>query len=201
MISRLFISVLFAGILNSGFSQVQWQLNRDEDGIKIYTGKGTSSKFKEIKVEANFAGTLQKLMNILVNVNQTKGWVYGTKDSYIIKKINANEILYYSETALPWPVSNRDIPIRMVLNPDQKNNSLKVFASGIPDAIPEKKGIVRIPYFNAYWDVKSDGKNRLNITYVLKMDPGGSVPAGVTNMFVSKGPFETFKNLAERLRQ
>lgn len=198
---RLFISVLLLGVLNSAFSQVQWELNRDEDGIRIYTGKGASSKYKEIKVEATLTGTIQKLMSILVGVNHTKGWVYGTKDSYIIKKVSANEILYYSETALPWPVSNRDIPIKMVLNPDTKNNSLKVVASGIPGAIPEKKGIVRIPYFNAYWDVKSDGRNRLNIIYILKMDPGGSIPAGVTNIFVSKGPFETFKNLSQKLRQ
>ncbi|GEO08138.1 START domain-containing protein [Segetibacter aerophilus] len=201
MIVRLLISVCFIGILNTAFSQVEWELNKDKNGIKIYTAKESTSKYKDIKVEAVFQGTIQKLMTILLNVGNTKGWVYGTKDSYVIKKIGPNEILYYSETALPWPVSNRDVPIKMVLNPDVKNNSLKVSAAGIPNAIPEKKGIVRIPYFNASWDVKSDGKNKLNITYILKMDPGGSVPAGVTNMFVSKGPFETFNNLSEMLKK
>lgn len=201
MILKLFISVLLTTIISSAFSQVQWELSREQNGIKIFTSKGASSKYKEIKVEATFAGTIQKLTNILLNVGNTKGWVYGTKDSYVIKKISPNEILYYSETALPWPVSNRDIPIKMSVNPDMRNNTLKVAASGIPNAIPEKKGIVRIPYFNATWDVKSDGKNRLSVVYILKMDPGGSVPAGVTNMFVSKGPFETFSNLSEMMRK
>lgn len=201
MIVRLFISVFFIGIMHSAFSQGQWELSRDQNGIKIFTGKGGSSKFKEIKVEATFPGTIQKLTNILLNVGNTKGWVYGTKDSYVIRRISANEILYYSETALPWPVSNRDIPIKMIVSPDVKNNTLKVAAAGIPNAIPEKKGIVRIPYFNATWDVKSDGKNKLDVVYILKMDPGGSVPAGVTNMFVSKGPFETFSNLSEMMRK
>lgn len=197
---RFYFLVLFVAIANISYSQTNWELTKDQNGIKIYTAKDPSSKFKSLKVEATFQGTLQKLVNILMNVDQTKGWVYGTKDSYIIKKISPAEILYYSETALPWPVSNRDVPIKMQLNLDQKNNSLRVNANGIPNAIPEKKGIVRIPYFNALWDVKSDGKNRLNITYVLKMDPGGSVPAGVTNMFISKGPYETFNNLAGLLK-
>ncbi|MDQ6812519.1 MAG: START domain-containing protein [Bacteroidota bacterium] len=201
MFRKISISVFFITILHTGFSQLQWQLSKDQNGIKVYTAKEASSKFKEIKVEATLEGTIQKLENILINVGKTKGWVYGTKDSYIIKKISPNEILYYSETSLPWPVSNRDIPIKMVLTPDARNNTLKVVATGIPDAIPEKKGIVRLPYFNATWDVKSEGKNKLNITYLLKMDPGGSVPAGVTNLFVSKGPFETFNNLSELLKQ
>jgi len=192
--------LLLALFLNTAFTQVQWELTKDDNGIKVYTAKDPSSKFKDIKVEAAFAGTIQKLMTILVNVGNTKNWVYGTKDSYVIKKISPNEILYYSETALPWPVSNRDIPIRMLLNLDQKNNFLKVTASGEPNAMPAKKGIVRIPFFNASWDVKSDGKNKLNIVYTLKMDPGGSVPAGVTNMFISKGPYETFNNLGQLLK-
>ncbi|HSU49682.1 MAG TPA: START domain-containing protein [Segetibacter sp.] len=199
MIARIFVSIFFVGIINTAFCQ-QWELTKEKDGIKVYTSKDNTSKFKDIKVEASFPGTISKLAEILINVGKTKGWVYGTKESYVIKKISDNEILYYSETALPWPVSNRDIPIKMQLKEDTKNNTLKVYASGIPNALPEKKGIVRIPYFNAFWDVKLDAKNKLNITYILRMDPGGSVPASVTNMFVSKGPFETFNNLSEMLK-
>jgi hypothetical protein len=200
MVARIFMSVVFVAMINAAFSQVAWELTKEKEGIKVYTAKDPTSKFKEIKVEASFPGTIEKLTDILINVGKTKGWVYGTKDCYVIKKINDKEILYYSETSLPWPVSNRDIPIRMQLKEDTKNNTLKVYAVGIPNAIPEKKGIVRIPYFNAFWDVKSEGRNKLNITYLLKMDPGGSVPASVTNMFVSKGPFQTFTNLSELLK-
>jgi hypothetical protein len=200
MVARLFMLLFSVGLMNTAFSQVAWDLQKEKNGIKVYTSKENDSKFKDIKVEASLAGTVSKLIGILSNVGKTTGWVYGTKESYLIKKINDNEILYYSQTALPWPVSNRDIPIKMQLKEDTKSNSLKVYASGIPNAIPEKKGIVRIPFFNAFWDVKSEGKNRINITYILRMDPGGSVPSSVTNMFVSKGPFETFSNLSELLK-
>lgn len=198
--ARIFLSLFLLTTFSAAFSQVEWELTKEKNGIKVYTAKEATSKFKDIKVEAVVAGTIQKLVNILLDVSNTKNWVYGTKNSYLIKRINANEILYYSETALPWPVNNRDIPIKMQLNVDGKNNTLKVFASGIPNAIPEKKGIVRIPYFNALWDVKYDSRKRLIISYILKMDPGGSVPAGVTNMFITKGPYETFNNLSEMLK-
>src|SRR4051794_28911684 len=96
---KLFISVFFLAILQQASAQVDWELTKELNGIKVYTAKDPSSKFKDIKVEAVFSGTIQKLVDILVNVGRTKTWVYGTKDSYLIKKINPNEILYYSETA------------------------------------------------------------------------------------------------------
>jgi hypothetical protein len=108
--------------------------------------------------------------------------------------------LSYTETAVPWPASNRDIPINMQLNHDAKNNTLKVVARGIPNAIPVKKGIVRIPFLNSTWNVKFDGKSKLYINYFLEMDPGGTVPAWITNLFVAKGPYETFSKLSEVLQ-
>lgn len=196
---KAFLSVFLIIFVSSAFSQAEWELTKEKNGIKVFTAKDGGLKFKAIKVEAVLPGTIATLVSILMNVADTKNWVYGTKESFLIKKIASNEILYYSETALPWPVSNRDVPIKMQLHHDTKNNTLKVYASGIPNAVPEKKGVVRIPYFNAVWDVKNVG-NSLAITYILRMDPGGSMPASVTNLFVSKGPYETFYNLSERLK-
>lgn len=117
-----------------------------------------------------------------------------------MKQINANEVLYYSETALPWPISNRDIPVRMRLNLNVENNTLTVVAFGEPNSFPLQKGIVRIQYFSTSWNVKYEGKNKIRIIYYLKMDPSGNVPAHVTNMFITKGPYETFTNLAKLLK-
>lgn len=190
--------LLFCGYVS--FSQTAWELTKEKNGIKVYTANEPSSKYKSIKVEAVFDGTLQKLVNILKDVKNNKDWVYSTRQSYVIKEINANEILYYSETALPWPVNNRDIPVRLRLNLNSANNTLKVTASGEPNAIPVQRGIVRIQSFRAAWDVKYAGKNKISITYYLRMDPSGNAPANVTNMFITKGPYETFDKLSKLLK-
>ncbi len=184
----------------ASFPQTAWELTKEKNGIKVYTANEASSKFKSVKVEAVLTGTLQKLVKILRDVKKNKEWVYNTKQSYLIKEINANEILYYSETALPWPVNNRDIPVRLRLIINTANNTLKVSASGEPNALPVQKGIVRILYFRSTWDVKYDGKNKISIIYYLKIDPSGNVPASVTNLFITKGPYETFENLSKLLK-
>ena len=182
-------------------AQEEWKLNRNENGIKVYTTSGEDSKFKRIKVEATFSGSIDKLMAILLDVTNNKQWVYHTRNSHLIQLINPHEVLYYAETSLPWPLSNRDVAIRMSLLPDSIDHTLIVTATGEPDAVPENKGLVRIPYFNARWEVRKINENEIGITYYLTVNPGGSISAGISNMFVTKGPFETFNNLAGLLRR
>jgi hypothetical protein len=181
-------------------SQTQWELEKDKNGIKVYTAKNGFSKYKLVKVEAVLTGTLENLVTIITDVDNTKNWVYGAKRSYLLKKTTPTDLIYYNETSLPWPLSNRDVIIRMQLNPDVKNNSLKVTEVAVPDAGTTNKGIVRIRYLTANWDIQSEKENQLKISYEVSIDAGGSLPAAVTNMFIAKGPYETFKKLGEMLK-
>jgi len=182
-------------------AQEEWKLNRDENNIKVYTASGENSKFKRIKVEANMTGTIDKLMAILLDVANNKQWVYHTRSSHLVQLVNSHEVVYYAETSLPWPFSNRDVAIRMSFAPDTINHTLIVTATGEPDAVPLNKGLVRIPYFSARWEVTKINENEIGIIYYLTVNPGGSISPGISNMFVTKGPFETFNNLAELLRK
>ena len=198
MFRILFILSLFVSFQSA--AQTTWELAKDKNNIKVYTRKDATSRFKSIKVDATLTGTMDKLLKVLMDANSNKEWVYNTNTSYVIKKNTPFDVISYTETNVPWPASNRDVPLHMTLLQDVKNNSLKVTAKGVPDAIPCKKDIVRIPYFNSWWDVKYDGKNKLHISYFLEMDPGGSVPAWLVNMFIARGPYETFYGLSKMMK-
>jgi hypothetical protein len=202
-VQSLYISVYTFLIVLSieGEKQSRWQLAKEKDGIKVYTKKEESSSFKSIKVEASFQGSWEKLANILIDVKFQKQWVYRTKNSYLLKKISNNEVLYYTETSLPWPVNNRYAVVRMKISYDSVNKVGRVVSRDEPDMQPAKNGLVRIKYYNATWEVKALEKNKLDITYYLEVHPGGSVPASVVNLFISSGPYTTFSNLAALLKK
>jgi len=181
-------------------SQDEWTLKRDEDGIKVFTAPNGSSGFKKIKVEASFPGSIEKLKAILLDVAHNKDWVYHTRESRLVEKISDNELLYYAQTSLPWPFSNRDIVIRMRFQPDSSGKNMLVTQVGEPNITAVNNGIVRISELNATWEVKEDPANHVNITYYLNVNPAGSISSGVSNMFVTKGPFNTFSNLAQLLK-
>ena len=41
----------------------------------------------------------------------------------------------------------------------------------------------------------------ISIVYIFEVEPGGSLPAWVVNMFADKGPYETFKKLSDMLKR
>lgn len=197
---QILLTLLFFNI-NVSFAQPNWQLSRNENGIKVFTAKEVGAKFKSIKVEAIMDGSIEKLLAILMNVDNNKNWVYKAKKSYLVKEINSKQLIYYAETDMPSPLSNRDVVIHMNFMPEIASGRLIIKAQGVLDVVPKKEDIVRIPYFNAEWSVKYNSDNKLDITYFLKADPGGHIPAFIANMFITKGPYETFYNLSQLLKK
>ena len=197
--AALLICVSFNSLLL--FAQDDWNLSKESEGIKVYTKKLSNSKFKSVKVECIIEGTIDKLVAILNNVDGNTKWVYKTKRTNSVRRVSNNEFIYYAETILPWPLSNRDVVINMLFSRDEAAKTLTVKATGLPGEVEKKDGIVRLAYFDGLWTVNQIDANHITILYLLTVDPGGSVPAWAYNMFVAKGPYNTFSNLAALLKK
>jgi hypothetical protein len=89
----------------------------------------------------------------------------------------------------------------MHIDLDTAQRFLKIKATGEPTAAPEVSGKVRIQKFDGDWNVKYDGGNRISIVYVLQVNPGGNISPAISNLFLTKGPFETFNNLSRLLKK
>ncbi len=181
--------------------QYNWKLSKNEGGIKVYLSEVKHSKFKNIKVECTLEGSYDKLMAILNDVTNQKNWVYNNISSSILQRISSNEFYYYSKTYLPWPMTNRDAVIHLKMNKDSLNRFLTISAVSVPGYAVEKKGLVRVPRSHVSWYVTMPSAKTISIVYIFDAEPGGSLPAWVVNMFTDKGPYESFKKLAELLRR
>jgi len=146
-------------------------------------------------------GTYDKLIAVLNDVPRQKEWVYNSKTSYILKKNSPYDLYYYSETSIPWPMSNRDAVVHLTMTRDSLNRFLKISAIGVPDYIPEKSGKVRVPRSVINWYVTMPAPTSISIVYTFEAEPGGSLPAWLVNMFADKGPYESFKKLSEILKK
>jgi hypothetical protein len=180
-------------------AQPSWKLVRDKNGIHVYTASIETLKFKSIRVQTVLEGTIPKLMQILGDVSKHPEWVYKAKSATFVKQLSPYEFIYYTETILPWPASNRDAIIHLTMVPDTALHSLNITAFSEPDLLEKKEGLVRIPYTNAKWHV-TELNNQITIDYVFEVDPGGDLPAWLVNMLADKGPFESFYKLKMKLK-
>lgn len=201
--NRITLLLLILGTLlgSTGFGQTRWSLVRDNDWIKVYETEMDRSNFKRIKVECTVEGNYDKLLQVLNNVHNHKTWIYNTKNAYIVNRVNLNEYYYYTETTLPWPLQNRDAVVHIKFNRDSLDRFLKIMAVGEPDYLPVCRGKIRVPRSANTWTVTMPVPNMLYIVYVFEADPGGSLPAWLVNAFVDKGPYESFRKLAEQLKK
>ena len=46
-----------------------------------------------------------------------------------------------------------------------------------------------------YWEVQELPKNKIFVTFSMQIDPGGSIPSWLANMFVDDSPYNTLLNL------
>ena len=193
VVGGMVITMLCLAAFN-GDAQVAWQLKKDEEGIKVYTGNTPNSCFKSIKVECVVHATLSQLAAALLDVARQSEWVYCNKTTHVIRRIASNELLYYAELEVPWPCTDRDYVSHIVMT-QPLPSSLVIDANTEPKSEPEVSGVVRVQKSHAHWEVTSISKDQQKIQYTVMFDPAGALPAWLVNMFVTKGPLITFHNL------
>lgn len=191
------------GILCFGscFSQTEWSLKKDKDGIKVYTGKLTDSKFNAIRVTCKLKGNLSSLASVLLQPELQPEWVIATKTSKLLKRLANNHIYYYNIATIPWPFENRDMVIDLFIRQDSLSKKMTIYANAIDKIMPPVNGLARIPFSQAIWEVTPIAANEIQVDYILKINPGGGIPPWVVNMFIAKAPFESFHNLSRFIQE
>ena len=176
-----------------------WNLQKDKDGIKISSRKSTTSVFNDIRVELDLPGNTDQLSAILLDVAKYKEWSYATKKSVLIKQLSPGKLIYYTEIEVPWPATNRYFYASFELKQNAADHSVQVVASNLPDFEPATKDLVKVPFTKGVWNITQKTKNSIHVDYILELNPGGSLPAWVLNLFSTKGPLETFENIKKMM--
>lgn len=197
----LFISLLLVLGLNSAFAQNDWKLSTEKDGIKVYTSMVPDSKIKAIKVECDLNATSSQLVALVMDVTTAPNWVYHVKSAKLVKQVSPAELYYYSEVSLPWPAQNRDFVAHLIVSQDPGTKVVTIDGPAVPGFVPIKKGIVRIDNSIGKWVISPAGADQIHVEYSIHVDPGGSLPSWLVNIFATDAPMQIFKSLKTQLQK
>ncbi len=190
-------SILALAAFYTGLAQ-DWQLKKTGKNLEVFTADVAHSAYKSVKVVCTVQATFSQVVAVLFDLDRQKDWVFNDKSSTLLKQVKENEMIYYSEVSVPWPGNNRDFIAHLTVT-QLSPSVVTIDSHAEPDYIPERAGLVRITSSTSKWTMTAMGNNQIKINYVIQFDPGGSVPAWVINMFVTKGPYETFSKLQQRV--
>lgn len=176
-----------------------WSLKKDQDSIQVYTAHAEGSKFKRIRADFTIRTNREKLFEKLLNADQYVEWQYNTLQSRVLEKISSREILYYNEVDAPWPVSNRDLVIRLKIEETPGDASFRIITYSESGVMAAKDGIIRVPSSRGEWKVSESSDGKLKVRFEMQIDPGGDVPAWLVNLTSALAPYQTFLNLKKML--
>jgi START domain len=194
---KLLILVFFFN--TSVYGQGSWTLLKEKDGIKISSRPASASQFNDIRVEVDLPGNIDQLKSILLDVGHYKDWSYATKKSVLVKQLAADKLIYYTEIEVPWPATNRYFYANFELKEDSLAHSIQVLAINLPDYMPVPRDLVKVLFTKGIWNISTNSKRSIHVDYMLELNPGGSLPAWVLNLFSTKGPMETFENIKQKM--
>jgi len=196
--------ILFLSLLQLSFRSYKdggWKLVKNKDGIKAYTREVKNSDVKKVKVVTNVNASLSALSCLLKDIKHHESWMYNCIDSKILKTINETEYLFYTLSSAPWPINKRDIITHTIIKQDKNTKKVSIIATGKPNYLKEKDGVIRIKSLNSRWEFFPKENNTVDVTFYLQIDLGGTVPAWAINLAVAEGPFQTVHNLIKEVKK
>lgn len=172
-------------------------LKRDSEGIRVYTCKSELEKFKSLRAEFELTNINKNELRVFLwNVRNYTTWQYNVVQAYAMDSVGENNLSYRALIDAPWPVENRETIVRMKVA--ETDTAMHITINEIAHEAPVPDNFVRVPFFRAQWVIVPKG-NVLHVTYSLRIDPGGYVPAWLVNIAMADGPFQSFKNLKAQL--
>ncbi len=180
-----------------GHSQKKTNLALDKEGIKIYLTKLDTTPFKEYKAIMTVKANIDTVAKQILDIKSLQKWNFKTRKSELIRKVSDTSWIFYMNHHLGWPVQDRDHVSKVTLIKKEFEQTITIFPAN--NVLKEKEGIIRLTNFKGFWYLKKISDNQTLVMQQIYGNPGGSIPAFMVNMVVTKGPFESFKELRKRV--
>lgn len=176
-----------------------WTLEREDNGITIYSRAVADSPFLAVKAVATIDAPAQKVAELLGDGNGCSAWRKMCKSSEVLRTVSDSERVIYMVLDLPWPVSDRDLVVRSIAHVDEQAKTLHVTLASASSEHPVQD-YVRAQSSGEY-ALKVIGDDRSEFTYIQHTDIGGDLSADMINPSLLSSTFDDIRRLQELARQ
>lgn len=176
----------------------EWTLQRQAEGIDVYTRPVAGSDIQEFKGEGVVAVPTEAIVSLLRDADRFKEWFPNTSESRLLKR-DGSTSYQYSVMQTPWPISDRDNVFRSVTKRDADTGRIEIEVSAAPREHPEHPDRHRVTKANGRWRLVPQGPEATLVTFIMHLEPGGGLPDWLVNARVVATPFEALVNLREIL--
>jgi len=194
----LILITAFLGCAQFSVGQEQdgWELRKQKNGIYVYSKETGTSSFNIFRAETTFTGSLETFVAALQDLPAMPEWSDNVKYVKILETEGDSVLIYYLAASAPFPFSDRDGIYKNSYHWDSEQQCLTVKINILEDYLPLNPDLVRVKG-QGFWEVKLLADDKLGITFQMLVDPGGSIPAWLSNMFTDEIPYHSLQKFRD----
>jgi len=170
----------------------EWELVKDEDGIKVHTRTVESSPYREFKGTTIISASLATVLGVLDANGACPDWVHQCESSVLLEDDGLGNRYTYQVTDLPFPVASRDSVMHVNITNDAATGIITIITHSAPDHYPPSKH-VRIIESVGSFELTPLSANETRIVWSQHVNPAGKLPAFMINAFVIDMPFKSLQ--------
>ena len=155
-----------------------WEEIGTKDGVRGYQ-RSTPEGKQLIRSIGTIPRSVEEIAAFILDNSKKKSWDGMCIESRNVKVFNETFKIVYERFSAPWPVSHRDFVFasRKFERPD----GAILVGKSIDAGVPEERGVVRGEVITSGFYLKRIDQNTTEMTYLVAVDPKGSLPGFVVN--------------------
>jgi hypothetical protein len=170
-------------------SSDQWEVVRNNNGVVTYVRwlhKNDGTKTRERKGDMQVDCSLKKTVEILTDPAETKKWMSGVSENYLLSKSSPSEWNTYTLYRIPWPFNNRDLVSVFSIKNNPGNKIVIINVTSKADCIPPKPGIERLKDYRATWTITETAPQTVRIIFSAMSDTPPMFPRYIQDPIIEK---------------
>lgn len=179
----------------------QWEMIKEDQGIRVYIKTNTSSDYIEIKALSHVNSPLESFVALMNDVDNFKNWMHATRKATLVERAGPFRYTYYMLSDLPWPASDRDVILDLSIHQNQQTKAIYTKSRNVEGLIDEKEGIKRIESVKTSWRFIPEDEGRVRIVFQTRIKPGVHLPQWMAEKVYHRGPYHTIIKMKQMIQE
>lgn len=194
--ARVLQCMLLSWLAPLAAAEEAWRLEREADGIRVWTRPVEGSPHRAVRARALMAAPMEAIVTVLQDTDACREWAQFCAEAHVHETLGEEEALIYTRNDLPWPVADRDVVSHVRWTRDEASGVVRMDAVATQGEMARQRGRVRLTDASSHWTLRPLTQG-IEVTTEAHVDPGGPVPAWLTNRLLVDAPFRTLQRLRD----
>lgn len=171
----------------------EWELRKDEDGVKVYTLKKPGSTLLKVKADMQVATSLTSAV-FLLRGDETTTQDFGGQDFTVVERIETPELFmacYAAKHPMPPPFRTKEMVVMLNYAQDKATKKVEINVQAAPGRTPPSPNTSRVTHLNNIFRLTPLPNGLIDWEITLDVDMGLFYPLANLSM-----PEYLFKDLS-----